>query len=945
MPTFEITAPDGSQHEVTGPDGATQEQALERFKSQWQGGQQKPTAPVPSPKPQEPQQDKLVTAAKGAVGGAAGALAMPWALIGGGALVTATAPFTGVGAVAGPAMMTVGSEMLAAQTVSVGAALATVAGGAALGAVSAPAGQAAQEAAQALGMKPATAGAVGAVVELATGAVAGGVAGMAKGLALEAVPSMFRPVLKAYHALTEIGGEAVQSVSGAVAKARTMLADPALKDQPQHILHTTLQTAAEAHSKAADAAATKLEQTAQAQAQQLLQQGQQRALQVTSAGMAEEARARAAGGQTAAELRAAGKAKGDAAKSLHEQQAAKIESEHKAQAQAVLDKAHTEAAALRAEAAKRQEVLNKASEGKAKTAAAVQKLAAPKLLAVGEPKTPSAIGEPLQKTISEQKTAADAVRKQTDEKLRQVRDEVVAQKEQAGEFVDQTPEYKGLRAKIAAKIQNTVAGRRASTITTAGGQEVGLTRTGDPGVESGWQRVWNAINSKTVTWTDAEGKEQSQTFRTTHEALDNVRRKLGDAAYGKEAEGYGALGQKQAKELYEDIAAVQEAYAGEAQKNLQANYVKQLEEGEKFKTRTGRLALDEDKTPAAIPKSFFKDRDGVRDLKELTGNEEQVNRAGADFLSGKLQGKSAAQVKAYLDDVNNQDWLQELPGVHAKAVAYQKELQSAEELLARRTQVSEKLTKRAEGLTKSGGQAVSAADKAARKVVGVATGEAKQLEKAGTGAAKKVLGEGGKAASLEQRMAENAAKAAEAQAKRQAAEVGAKTKVEARAAAAEPKPAAGKLQAEAGARAKALRQEAQARVRDMKEKGTPVESVEHMINHEQDLQKIIEVGKVLHGVAGGKQQWVDAVGRVVSKKSPAALDNWWETRGRDVAKAGGATGQQIAELDAGVQAVLRAATPKLAEQMKKKLGLTMARALGAVMGAGVSAKLPGGEDE
>ena len=892
----------------------------------------------PSTKPHQPMKQ---TAIKGAIGGGTAVAVMPWALIGGGALLETT----GIGAPVGLAMQAAGADMLAVQTASAGAAIATMAGGAALGALSAPAGQKAEEAATARGASPATAGAIGAGSELAVGVAAGGAWGLAKSVALDSVPAFFKPVMKGFHALTKVGAEAGDTVSAAVEKAQAKLMDPVLKEQPQHTLHNTLQTAADAHSKAAEKAATGIEQKAQQEAQALLAQGQAKAQAATAQGMAEAAKVKAAGGKTAAELRAQGEGKAGVQKATAAENASRIEAQHKAQAQALLDKAHADAAAIRKDAAQRQEVLNKASEGKAKTAAAVTKMAAPKLLAVGEAKPPSVIGEPLQETIGKQKAQADEVRKATDEKLRSERDQVVATKEQKGDFIDQTPEYKGLRAKIAARIQNTVAGRKASTITTEGGEEVGLTRTGDPGVESGWQRVWNAINSKTVTWVDAEGNEQSQTFRTTHEALDNVRRKLGDAAYGKEAEGYGALGQKQAKELYEDISNVQKAYAGESQTKLQENYTAQLEAGEKFKTRMGRLALDDDKSPAAIPKVFFRDQNGVRDLKELTGNPAQVETAGREYLAGKLQGKSAAQVKAYLDDINNKDWLKELPGVQAKAEQYLKDLTKAEQLMAGRTAAAERLTKEAAVLKKTGEGEMTAAEKAARKLEGTAKGQAKALEKTGQGVAKKELSAGERSAALEKRVAENAAKAAEAAAQKQAQQVAGQAKAQAKAAEAAVKPQAGQVVKTAQQQAKQLRADATAKVEAMTKSGTAVETVESLINSEKDLSKLVEVGKVLHGVPGGKQMWADSVARVVTKKSPGQLGNWWETRGRDVAKAGGATAQQIAELDAGVEGILKAANPKVADAMKKRLATTMARAMGAVMGAGVSARLPSGDSE
>ena len=48
MTTYQVTAPDGAKYKITAPEGATEEQALEHFKANWQAPQAEvPQAEVP----------------------------------------------------------------------------------------------------------------------------------------------------------------------------------------------------------------------------------------------------------------------------------------------------------------------------------------------------------------------------------------------------------------------------------------------------------------------------------------------------------------------------------------------------------------------------------------------------------------------------------------------------------------------------------------------------------------------------------------------------------------------------------------------------------------------------------------------------------------------------------------------------------------------------------
>ena len=879
------------------------------------------------------------TSFKGALGGATGALVMPWALIGGGAVMEAT----GVGAPVGVAMQVVGGDMLALQTASTGAMLATVAGGAALGAISAPAGQAAEETALDRGMSPKTAGAIGAGTELATGVAAGSAWGIVKSAAMDMLPAAAKGFMKFYHAATKATEEAGTSVSAAVAKARAMLQDPSVKEQPQHVLHSALQSAAEAHSIAADKVATGIENEGRMKAQQIMQAGQQKAFAAQNAGMAEQARLKAEAETAAGGTRAKGEQAAVTARAQHATDIARLQRQAHDEATAVLEKAHLEAAKLRADAQAKQTALEKASQGKSKWAAGILKMMQPKLAEVGEARVPSAIGKELEDKIAGQKQVVDEALAESDSKLRATRNEAVDAQEKKGILIGDTKGIKDLRDEMHSVLLTSEKGREMSRVMTESGEKIGKARVTESGVKRAFENMQEALKTKriAVEWNESGTPTKFEQFGTSFEAVDALRRKLQKAAFGKEAEGYEALGQKLAKSWYDKLSLAQEKYLGEPgagnpQHELQKNYKAGLDEGEKFKSRMGRMALEQDKT-STMAQNFFRDQNGVRDLKALVGNEETVNRAGADYLAGKLQGHNAAYVKNFLQDVKNRDWLEELPTVNAKAQAYLKELESGEALLARRADVAAKLTTRAAEQQKVAGAVGTAAEKAGRRVVGEATGQANALTTAAEKATKPMKAAGEVAAKTAKQEAEAAAKQIETKAKADAIEAKAKADAAARTATSTAKAEAGAVQEEKFALAKKVRAIAKNRVDAVVKGGTRPEDVESLIN-KGSVDEVAAAGKMLAGIPKGQQAWVDGVTRIVVKKTPAQLGNWWEVRGRDIARIGGASPEQLQKLDAGVQRILEAAEPKLKAQLKKKLETSIIEAMGAAMGAGVAAR-------
>ena len=360
-----------------------------------------------------------------------------------------------------------------------------------------------------------------------------------------------------------------------------------------------------------------------------------------------------------------------------------------ATADSIITDAKARVEALRKESSDRIRALRDSSGGKLEAADRVGKQAETSLHnTIGVPMEMSDIGTKLSQSIEMNKTAAKNVLKQTDNQLRAVRDSQVAALEQQGKFITSVPETQALLKEIDQKLLLTQAGREASKITTDSGTKIGRAAVTEPGVARAYQSVKDAVQDRRIAVEFGPDGQPTkfETFRTSFEALDAVRRKVQKAAFGKEAEGYEALGQTVAKDLYGKLSKAQESYLGgtgakvNIQRELQNNYTKGLETTAQFEERMGRMALDPDKSPASLTKNFFKDSKGVEDLISLTGNRQLVENMAESYVARNLAGKSSEQAKTWLKSKENTDWLRSVQGgnLTAKAEKYVENLTQIE---------------------------------------------------------------------------------------------------------------------------------------------------------------------------------------------------------------------------------------------------------------------------
>jgi hypothetical protein len=361
---------------------------------------------------------------------------------------------------------------------------------------------------------------------------------------------------------------------------------------------------------------------------------------------------------------------------------------------------------------------------------------------VGDPtRELSDIGATLRDRIvsrfDEQSLARDAAYQET----KKARDAVVAGKESKGDFLQALPEFKEMVDSLRSKL---ILGKEASQQATAPVTEQGLLNA--------YNNIYSAVTGRKVTTKyldEATGKLKVNTkvYPTSFEALDAVRRKLGDVAFGKEVKGYEGLTQNVAREYYAKLSEIQSKYAGPLQNQLQSEYEVASRLLDKFRTQRGAKAtaldrIDPTKFKAdtkGLPADFFKSKQSVQDVIALTGDQALVERAAADYVAKSIANMDARAARSWLNSRTNSDWLSSLPGVQRTAQNYVNNLERAEGMATRAAKVGKgkeaqagmaaKEATRAEELgVKEGGKVLAAAEKEAQTILGSAEPAARVVE-------------------------------------------------------------------------------------------------------------------------------------------------------------------------------------------------------------------------
>jgi len=312
------------------------------------------------------------------------------------------------------------------------------------------------------------------------------------------------------------------------------------------------------------------------------------------------------------------------------------------------------------------------------------------------------IGKDLQAPIVKGHEAALKARAVEYSKKLEQRDEIIASKYEKGEKISQTPKFKEMVNNLKARL---------------GESGKGETQITDPAQRAAMERLIKAFEG-----TDAETgkmiageydqlKAETKKLAPDFDAVDYMRRKMGKVAFGKPAEGFDAIDQNFAKELYAKLNDIQGDFVGSIQGEMQGEYSQLSREiNTKYKAGAGKKLTVLDRysnenlaDTQDIPSLLFKSPESVKDAVELVGDKGKVASAGSKYLSSLLEGKTSAQVMSFLDNPKNSGWISELqkldPSIKTRIEGYKSQLvrreAASEEYLAKHASYNRK----AEGLT------------------------------------------------------------------------------------------------------------------------------------------------------------------------------------------------------------------------------------------------------
>jgi hypothetical protein len=236
-----------------------------------------------------------------------------------------------------------------------------------------------------------------------------------------------------------------------------------------------------------------------------------------------------------------------------------------------------------------------------------------------------------------------------------------------------------------------------------------------------------------ITAKDAKGKDVPVSFQ----ALDDVRRNLGEVFRGKPPEGYAGIDADTARKYYRQISDLQEQFAGDAQAKLQRAYADSTAGMEIFGSRSGKRATaldgfieDSYKTdPSALPKDYFSSKTKINDLIALTGDRNQVVSAASDYAATGLRDLNEKGVRNWMS--TNRELLATLPEVRDSVLKYANSLARGESIANSADQAVKRLSKysgeKVSGLNATTGELQKTADAGIRDATTRATQDATTL--------------------------------------------------------------------------------------------------------------------------------------------------------------------------------------------------------------------------
>jgi len=291
----------------------------------------------------------------------------------------------------------------------------------------------------------------------------------------------------------------------------------------------------------------------------------------------------------------------------------------------------------------------------------------------------SDIGNSIRAAGMKRFTALDNSQKAAFQATKAERDAFVQQREAAGQFPSDMPEYESLVSSIRDQLNNSDLMKRSPSV-QANLQKI-LSDITNP--ELNVPNKSMVLSGQNLDMVETPGAPKPVSFL----ALDDARRKLGEAFAGKPPAGYEAISRQQAKELYSAVSDIQKSYADGGkglQKKLLDDYAADVPGLQDFSSKIGKTITGLDNyregvyaTDAAeIPGKFFKSQGSVIALKQLLKNPADVENAALSYTERSVQGNSAGEVRNWM--TANRDWLREVPGTQKMVDNFAGRLESAE---------------------------------------------------------------------------------------------------------------------------------------------------------------------------------------------------------------------------------------------------------------------------
>ena len=407
----------------------------------------------------------------------------------------------------------------------------------------------------------------------------------------------------------------------------------------------------------------------------------------------------------------------------------------KALATLLQDRKATTAAARKAET--KGVTQEKRSEALLAEQAAAEQAATPAPFSEGRVTTLDERGQPIQTDVVKAKEAILQKRGEERAALSQPVDEAVKAKEGSGVYISNTPDAKAL-LKESKAIVNPSATKSPTATSLPTPEEASVHKKVIDALEDRLVEVPESfatsekaagmqIVPKEVT-DFATGERSTRYFRkfkTTYEAVDNLRRRFGDAYHGKDATGFEGVSENLVKDMYGKIRNIQKNYVGEDLYNpLQESYAKYTKALAPFnetqigKSISGTQGTTDiaNLTPSQVPGAVLsKGAGGFEQVQALGGNPTKAlaDEVATAFYNPKTNApRTSEEVRALLYDSNLGSAVNANPTVKAAVAKHLTQLEDAEMAGVR----AEGFGKRAEALKAKAGESAKASGAAKAKV-------------------------------------------------------------------------------------------------------------------------------------------------------------------------------------------------------------------------------------